>query len=114
VLRVRARDLFGALDLSPAEHAFSVDTLAPRVTRTRLLKSKRLAYRLSEAATVKIAVKRGSRSRTLTREAVGGANRARLARIIRPLKASGRPYRVTLVASDRAGNRAKPVRMRGK
>jgi Ca2+-binding RTX toxin-like protein len=111
VLRVRARDLFGALDLSPAEHAFSVDTLAPRVTRTRLLKGKRLAYRLSEAATVKIAVKRGSRSRTLTREAVGGANGVGLARIIRPLKASGRPYRVTLVASDRAGNRSRPVRI---
>ena len=112
ILRVRARDMFGALDLSPAEHAFSVDTVAPRITRPRLSKGKKLAYRLSEAATVRVALSRGKRSRTLIREGAGGANRVALARAVRRLKPRGARYRLTLVATDRAGNSSKPVRLR--
>ena len=112
VLRVRARDMFGALDLSPAEHAFSVDTVAPRISRMRLSKSKKLAYRLSEAATVRVALGRGKRSRTLVRDGSRGANRVALARVIRRLKPRGARHRLTLVATDRAGNSSKPVRLR--
>ncbi len=110
VLRVRARDIFGALDLSPAAHAFSVDTMAPRIARARLSASKRLSYRLSERATVRITLARGKRSRTLIRDAAGGANRVGLTRVVRRLKARG--GRLALVATDRAGNRSKPVRLR--
>ncbi len=112
ILRVRARDMFGALDLSPAEHAFSVDTVAPRITRPRLSKGKKLAYRLSEAATVRVALSSGKRSRTLIRKGAGGANRVALARTVRRLKLRGARYRLTLVATDRAGNSSKPVRLR--
>jgi hypothetical protein len=110
VLRVRARDRFGALDLSPAEHAFSVDTVAPRIARGRLSASKRLSYRLSERATVRITVAHGKRSRTLIREAARGANPVGLKRVVRRLKA--RAGRLTLVATDRAGNRSRPLRLR--
>jgi hypothetical protein len=110
VLRVRARDTLGALDLTPAERAFSVDTVAPRITRGRLSASKRLSYRLSERASVKITLAHGRRSRTLVRDAARGANRVSLARVVRRLKA--RSGRVTLVATDSAGNRSKPLRLR--
>jgi Ca2+-binding RTX toxin-like protein len=110
VLRVRARDTFGALDLSPAEHGFSVDTVAPRIARGRLSASKRLRYRLSERATVRITLAHGKRSRSLIREAARGANRVGLKRVVRRLKA--RAGRLTLVATDRAGNRSQPLRLR--
>jgi hypothetical protein len=110
VLRVRARDTLGALDLSPAERAFSVDTAAPRIARARLTASKRLSDRLSERASVKITLAHGKRSRTLVRDAGRGANRVGLARVVRRLKA--RSGRVTLVATDGAGNRSKPLRLR--
>ena len=110
VLRVRARDTFGALDLSPAVHAFSVDTVAPRITRGRLSASRRLSYRLSERASVRITLTHGKRTRTLMRTAARGVDRVALRRVARRLKA--RSGRLTLVATDRAGNRSKPLRLR--
>ena len=44
--------------------------------------------------------------------AAGGANRVALARVIRRLKPRGARHRLTLVATDRAGNSSKPVRLR--
>jgi Ca2+-binding RTX toxin-like protein len=114
VLRVRARDMLGALDLSAAERAFSVDTTAPRIARARVSKTGRLGYRLSEAATVRIALARGGRSRKLIRDGASGINRVALKRVLRRMKARGGRYRLTLVATDRAGNRSKPLRVRVK
>lgn len=116
-VRVRARDLLGALDLTPAEHAFTVDATAPRIARARLSKRRRLSYRLSEAATVRIAIerraarrKRFKRKATLTRNGAIGANALALARRLR--KARRGTYRLTIVATDAAGNRSKRVRVR--
>jgi hypothetical protein len=106
-LRVRARDMLGATDLSPAQRAFSVDASRPRITRVRISKGGRLRYRLSEAATVRIAVKKG---KAVIRKGKTGANRAALPRSIRRAKARG--ARITLTATDRAGNRSRPVRLR--
>jgi Ca2+-binding RTX toxin-like protein len=102
-LRVRSRDMLGALDLSPAEAAFSVDTTAPRIARVRISSRGRLGFRLSEKATLKLAV-RGSRKATIVRRS-GAALSPRI------LKALARGGRVTLTATDLAGNRSKPVRL---
>jgi Ca2+-binding RTX toxin-like protein len=112
ILRVRARDMFGAFDVSAAERAFSVDTVAPRIARVRVSKNKRLDYRLSEPASVRIVLARGKRSRALIREGRSGINRVGLRRVVRRLKARGGRSRLTLVATDRAGNRSKPGRIR--
>jgi Ca2+-binding RTX toxin-like protein len=97
--RVRSRDRLGALDLTPALRAFTIDATRPRITRARLA-GPVLRYRLSEDATVKIKLRR----RTLTRHAQRGANRARL-----PKRRAGR---VLLTARDRAGNRSATKRAR--
>ena len=102
-LRVRARDLLGALDLSPAERAFSVDTIRPRIGRARLSRGGRLRYRLSEAARVKVVVRRPGKARTVLRHGSKGANGLKIRRA---------GARVTLVATDAAGNRSRPVRLR--
>ena len=101
-LRVRSRDMLGALDLSPAERAFSIDATRPRITRARISSGGRLRFRLSEKATVKVALRSSTKSRTVR---TGTA----LPRGI--LKALARGGRVTLTATDRAGNRSKPVRL---
>lgn len=58
-----------------------------------------------------IVLARGGRSRKLTRESANWINRVGLTPVLRRMKARGR-YRLTLVATDRAGNRSKPVRVR--
>jgi RTX calcium-binding nonapeptide repeat (4 copies) len=102
-LRVRSRDLLGALDLSPAERVFSIDTTRPRISRARVT-GGRFGFRLSEKASVKIAI-RGSKKATTVKRS-GAALSPRI------LKALARGGRVTLTATDRAGNRSKPVRLR--
>jgi hemolysin type calcium-binding protein len=120
-LRVRARDLLGARDLSPAEHAFSVDATAPRIARARMARGRRLAYRLSEKATVRIAIERCTRVRgkrckrfkkaaAITRSGATGANVARL----RKVRTRGGHVRVTLRATDAAGNVSKRLRVRAR
>jgi Ca2+-binding RTX toxin-like protein len=104
VLRVRARDLLGAVDLSPAERTFSVDAAAPRISRARLSPSGRLQFRLSEAATLKIAIRRSGHLTTVIRRGRRGANRVMLRH-----RGAGR---VSIRATDRAGNRSRPVRPR--
>ena len=102
-LRVRSRDLLGALDLSPAERAFATDARRPRITRARISGGGRLGFRLSEKATVKIAVRGSKRSRTVR-------TGAELPRPI--LRSLARGGRITLTATDRAGNRSQPVRLK--
>ena len=66
-----------------------------------------LRFRLSEAATVKITIRRGkTKPRRLTRAGKAGANTVTLRKLAR-----GR-YRVTLVATDAAGNVSRPRTLR--
>jgi hypothetical protein len=97
----------------------ALDTLAPtisgfRVTRTP--RATRIRYTLSEPARVTLRVQRavrGSRTRyrtigRLTKAGVSGANRTRLrGRLAKRVRVPGR-YRVKIVATDAAGNRAAP------
>jgi hypothetical protein len=63
-----------------------------------------IRYRLSEAARVVITIKpRKGRATRLSKRSRAGANTARRRHALRP----GR-YRLTLVATDAAGNRSKP------
>jgi Ca2+-binding RTX toxin-like protein len=101
VLRVRAKDLLGAIDLSPAERAFTVDGTPPRIRGARIRSGGRIEYRVSEAATVKLAIRHAGRTRTITRRAITGLN------WIPAKRAGGRRYRITLTATDRAGNRSR-------
>ncbi len=135
-LRVRARDVFGALDLAPAARAFTVDTRRPAISRATIGKRFRLGrkrtavkaagssfrYRLSEAATVRIKVQRcvrlrGKRCRryrtlkTLTRKGRKGANRNAFSGRIRGVRARTGLFRATLTATDRAGNRSRVRRL---
>jgi len=123
ILRVRSRDILGAADLSPAERAFSVDATPPRISRARFSRSGRLQYRLSEAATVKIAIRRCvradggrcsrfGRATIVTRRGTRGANRVAPGHGVPAGLASSGRYRVRLVATDRAGNRSPRVRPR--
>jgi hypothetical protein len=89
----------------------TVDTVAPRVSRLRVRRS-RATFRLSEQATVRIRLERRHRRwrafrRPVTRRNVA-AGRVRIALHKRPLP-RGR-YRLRLVATDRAGNRSRPAR----
>jgi len=81
--------------------------VAPRITRARVLRARSgrvLALRLSEDARLRIAVQRPRRGRwgdvrVITREARAGARRIGLGR----LRLAGR-YRLTIGATDDAGN----------
>jgi Ca2+-binding RTX toxin-like protein len=121
-LRVRARDMLGAVDLSPAERAFSVDATAPRLTRARLGRGSALLYRLSEKASVKVVIarcaalsgarcKRFKKAATVRLRGVKGANRHGLGRRIHRITTLDGRYRLGLVATDRVGNRSKAVRI---
>ncbi len=123
ILRVRSRDMLGAADLSPAERAFSVDATPPRITRAHFARSGRLQYRLSEAATVKIAIRRCvravagrcgrfGRATTVIRRGTRGANRVTPGHGIPAALARAGRYRVSLSATDRAGNHSRRVRPR--
>ena len=120
-LSVRSRDLLGAADLTPAERTFSVDATAPRLTRVRLADGAALRLRLSEAATVKVVIsrcaaasaercKRFRRAATVRLQAARGANRRTLSRRVRRV-ISGTESRLTLTATDQAGNRSARVRL---
>jgi Ca2+-binding RTX toxin-like protein len=119
---VRSRDMLGALDLSPAVRAFTVDATRPVVTRAKVARRgrKRVAvrYRLSEAASVRITIQR------CTRHAKTGRRCARF-RTVQTLRRKGRKganahslksrpglFRATLVATDKAGNKSKPRTLR--
>jgi hypothetical protein len=116
---------------TPTTQTGSPDRLAPRIEALRLRatrlrapasrgplpRSTRVSYRLSEASTARFTLHRSVRSRyrrvpgSLSRRAVRGANRVVLrtrfaGRNLRP----GR-YRLTLVATDAAGNRSSPKRV---
>jgi hemolysin type calcium-binding protein len=123
ILRVRSRDMLGALDLSPAERAFSVDATPPRISRARILPGGRIEYRLSEAASVEIAIRRCVRAhggrcsrfgrpKTVVRQAITGVNWVARRHGIPAGLARGDRYRVTLRATDRAGNRSRRIRPR--
>jgi Tol biopolymer transport system component len=99
------------------------DTVAPVLSDVRLARRKfrsrrgtTLRFRSTEAATLRVAFKRGGkRAGAITRPIAEGPGRLRLRRLglrrlglRRPLRA-GR-YRLTLVATDAAGNRSKAVR----
>jgi hypothetical protein len=105
-IRVRSRDMLGALDLSPAERTFSIDTRAPRITRARIAGGARLSYRLSEKATVRVAAGRA----VVVRRGAKGAQRIALGRAAERHLARG--GRITVTATDRAGNRSKRVNVR--
>jgi RTX calcium-binding nonapeptide repeat (4 copies) len=102
VLRVRSRDMLGARDPSPSERAFSVDATPPRISRARISANGALRFRLSEAATVKIAIRRSGHVTRVIRRGRRGANRVTLRHRLWD--------RVSLTARDRAGNRARVVR----
>jgi hypothetical protein len=102
-LKVRARDRLGVLDLSAAEHTFSIDATAPRIRRPRLSRAGLLRYRLSEKAAVRISVHSGRRSVSIRRAAGAGPNQAALARSIRRA-ARGGTARIAISAVDVAGN----------
>jgi hypothetical protein len=102
VLRVRAKDLLGAADLSPAERSFSVDGTRPRISHVRLLSAKRIELRLSEAATLKVVIRGSGRTRKLTRKGIAGRNRI-------PVKLGRGSHRITITATDAAGNRSRRV-----
>ena len=91
------------MDLSPAERAFSVDGTAPRIRGAHIVAGGRIEYRVSEAATVKLTIRRAGRTRTITRRAITGLNwiPAKLGR--------GGRSRITLTATDRAGNRSRAI-----
>ena len=84
--------------------------LAPRAGRGTVVR-----YTLSEPATVKLAIKRvggGRALATLTRSAAAGANRLRFAGRIGGKALKRGRYAMTLAATDAAGNRSAPQRVR--
>ncbi len=93
------------------------DTLAPALSAARVLVKRRipkLTFSLSEAATVKVTVERrsGGRWKALRGKAVSGAsgvNRATLSKL--PRRGT---FRVTLVATDAAGNASARLVLRPK
>ena len=83
----------------------AADTLPPAFLGRVRVHRERLRYTLSEAGTIRVAIRRGKRRiRSFEAPAVAGPNRTRLGRL-RP----GR-YRATLLATDAAGNRSEPRR----
>lgn len=77
------------------------DVVRPRIMRLRFA-NRRLTFKLSEPATVRITFKRrGRKAGAVTRRAVAGANRVKVPRRLR----AGR-YRAVLIATDAAGNRS--------
>jgi len=100
VLRVRAKDALGAVDLSPAERKFTVDGTPPRIRGADIVPGGRIEYRVSEAATVKLTVRHGGRTRTITRRAITGLNWI-------PARGARGASKITLAATDAAGNRSR-------
>jgi len=82
------------------------DRTAPRLARVRF-RSGTISFRLRESAVVHVSVLRGGRIvRRLTLHATPGANSVSVGRL--PV---GR-YRLVLLATDDAGNTARPVSKR--
>jgi hypothetical protein len=105
-----SQDPFGetpAPATAPATEPAAKDTTAPRV-RTVRLRSGRLTFVLSEPATVRVTIMRGSSAvRRLTVTAEAGANAL-------AIKLRRGRYRVVLSATDAAGNAARPASARVK
>jgi hypothetical protein len=78
-----------------------VDGARPRISRARILAGGRIEFRLSEAATVKVVIRGSGKTRTLTRKATSGRNRMRVK--------LARGSRITITATDAAGNRSRRV-----
>jgi PKD repeat protein len=100
-----------AADLGAGAAGGARDTLAPAISRLRVLPRRRLIrFRLSEPARVTIRVMRSSRprlDRSIRVRARRGANTVRLPRrLVRALR-PGR-YRIKVSARDAAGNQATP------
>ncbi len=77
-----------------------LDATAPAITKLGATR-RRVSFRLSETAKVRIVVRRGKRIRTIRRQGRRGANRV----AFRPLKRGAR-YRLSLSATDPSGNRS--------
>jgi YVTN family beta-propeller protein len=94
-----------------------VDCTAPSVSGMRLVRTRRgrrLRVRLSEAASLRIRVRRVGRAvaaRVVRRRVRAGTNRVRVGRLRR-----GARYRVEITATDEAGNASEPrvARMRAR
>src|SRR4029079_2113703 len=98
VLRVRAKDALGAVDLSPAERKFTVDGTPPRIRGADIVPGGRIEDRVSQGATVKLTVRHGGRTRTITRRAITGLNWI-------PARGARGASKITLAATDAAGQR---------
>jgi hypothetical protein len=100
-----------ASDLDTVATGGARDTLAPVISRLRMLPARRLIrFRLSEPARVTIRLSRVSRrrlGRTIRLNGRRGANAVRLRRrLVRALGPGS--YRIEVSARDAAGNQAKP------
>ena len=81
------------------------DVTAPAISRAKARRNK-VTYRLSEAATVTLKVRRNGKAKTFTQEGAPGKNVF--------ARRFARKYRVKLTATDAAGNVAQPVKLRFK
>jgi len=114
VVVLRARDEAGSTG-PDVTRAFLVDTRPPRVTAATIRRRALVRYRASEPGTVTARLqrllprRRTANAGVIVRRAQVGANQLSLRRAGRTLR-RGR-YRVTLVATDAAGNRSTPKRL---
>jgi uncharacterized delta-60 repeat protein len=102
--------LRGAADVAaPSPAPPAADTVAPRITRLRVVR-RQLRFRLSEPARVRVTIRRGRRVARLALDGRAGRNRARLRRlkpgryrvIARPVDAAGNAGRARVTRFSRA------------
>jgi hypothetical protein len=94
----------GSGGVAPAPTPSAADTTAPRITKVRLRRRSRalvVRFRLSELATVKVTA---GKRRGAARRLAAGARMVRIARVPR------HRLRVSLIATDASGNRARITR----
>jgi hypothetical protein len=129
-LQARAVDQYGNLDLSPVAASFTVDTVAPTLSKVSFRRGK-LRLTLSEAASLTIALERrakGRRSRGKCRPKAKKGRRCSVYVKVKSKRATGKKgkntiafktgrlkarttYRLAIVARDAAGNATKPKRL---
>jgi hypothetical protein len=109
---VAATDHAGHTDPTPALVTFKVG-VPPRVTNLRLDRRRRLVFKLSERASVRVRVRRIGRahSSAVSRVTIRRSLKAGTRRIKLPRLRKGR-YQATVIAIDAAGNRSVPKRKR--